>query len=258
METRYEWLDRSDIAKILQKGEIIHIPVLSGEGKGSSVDVGYLCFKMKNDCGKSVKVWGIIYEEEFFYYDYKNRDNLTGELIIPSTVGGLEVKGVAGFGGCEGITRLVLSEGIGSISDYAFASCKNIQEIVFPKTIHWIHPRAFERCNAIKRLVIPEEARRICYGLSWYNSFKHVIRNLEKITRFDGDTQAEHILYLDNGSYLEFVCGKTFNNDHYTIPDGTKTIGTGAFAGCEGLTHITIPASVELIGEKRFRWLFSS
>ena len=208
VEIQYDWLDRSDLAQILQKGEIIHVPVLSGKEKGSSVDVGYVSFNMKNDCGKSVKVWGIILDETFFYYD-NNRDRLKGELIIPSKVGGLEVKGVAGFCGCEGITRLVLSEDIGSIMEGAFVDCKNIQEIVFPKTIHWIYPGAFERCDAIKRLVIPEEVRHICYGLSWYHSFKHVIGNLEEIARFEGDTQAEHVLYLDNGSYLDFVCGKT-------------------------------------------------
>ena len=250
VETRYAWLNVSDLAKILQKGEIIHVPVLSGEKKGSSIDVGYVCFNMKNDCGKSVKVWGILYEGEFIYYD-NNRDSLKGELIIPSNVRGLEVKGVRGFGGCVGITRLVLSEGIGSINEGAFVGCKNIQEIVFPKTIHRIYPGAFERCDAIKRLVIPEEVRHISYGLSWYHSFKHVIRNLEGVVRFEGDTQAERVLYLDNGRYLDFVCGKSING-HYTIPDGTKTIGDGAFSGCEGLTSITIPTSVKLIGEEAF------
>lgn len=250
VETRYAWLYVSDLASILQKGEIIHVPILSGKKKGSSIDVGYVCFNMKNDCGKSVKVWGIYYEGEFIYYD-NNRDSLKGELIIPSNVRGLEVKSVRGFGGCVGITRLVLSEGIGSINEGTFVGCKNIQEIVFPKTIHRIYPGAFERCDAIKRLVIPEEVRHISYGLSWYHSFKHVIGNLEEIARFEGDTQEEHVLYLDNGSYLDFVCGKSING-HYTILDGTETIGTGAFASCKGLTCITIPASVKCISEKAF------
>lgn len=252
VEIRYEWLSAYDLGKILQKGEIIHVPVLSGEKKGSSVNVGYVCFKMKNDCGKFVKVGGIILDETFFYYD-NNRDQLKGELIIPSKVSGLEVKKIRSFCVCEGITRLVLSEGIKSIEEKAFVGCKNIREIVFPKTINRIDSGAFEGCNAIKRLVIPEEVRYVRYGLSWYHSFKHVIGNLEEIARFEGDTQADYVLYLDNGSYLDFVCGKSING-HYTIPDGTKTIGTGAFAGCEGLTCITIPTSVELIGEKAFAY----
>jgi len=250
VETRYAWLYVSDLASILQKGEIIHVPVLSGEKKGSSIDVGYVCFNMKNDCGKSVKVWGIFYEGEFIYYD-NNRDSLKGELIIPSNVRGLEVKSVRGFCDCEGITRLVLSEGIGSINEGAFVDCKNIQEIVFPKTIHRIYPGAFERCNAIKRLVIPEEARYVRYGLSWYHSFKHVIGNLDEIARYDGDTQVEHDLYLDNGEYLDFVCTKSISGS-YAIHKGTVTIGNGAFCDCKGLTGIIMPATVKIIGKNAF------
>lgn len=197
VEIRYEWLKFYDIAQILKKGEIIRVPVLSGKKKGSSVDVGYVCFNMKNDSGESVKVRGMILDETFFYYD-NNGDRLKGELIIPSKMSGLRVKTIGSFCICEGINRLVLSEGIERIEEKVFVGWKNLREIVFPKTINWIYPGAFEGCNAIKRLVIPEEVRDGGYGLSWYHSFKHVIGILEEIARFEGDTEVEHVLHLNN------------------------------------------------------------
>ena len=39
--------------------------------------------------------------------------------------------------------------------------------------------------------------------------------------------------------------------DHYSIPEGTSSIGSGAFAGCE-LTNVDIPESISVIGNYAF------
>ena len=42
----------NDLKKILEKNEVIDVPVLSGEKRGSVMKLGYLCFPMNNGNGK--------------------------------------------------------------------------------------------------------------------------------------------------------------------------------------------------------------
>jgi hypothetical protein len=69
---------------------------------------------------------------------------------------------------------------------------------------------------------------------------------------------------IDNAHYSS-IDGVLFNKDKtvlirypagkqgaYTIPDGVKTIGSGAFSGCGRLTSVTIPNSVTSIEEFAF------
>lgn len=247
VEISYNWLYVKDLIKMLKKGEVIDVPVLSGEKKGSAVKVGYVGFPMNPGNGKDITVWGMVLDEEFHFVEVSgHRAESKYDLVIPASVKGLKIQSVGGFGSCKGIKKLVLSEGIQRIMDNAFFGC-NIEEVVFPKTFTWLGFHCFDRCNSIRRLVIPEEIR----GTGFHSStIKQMKSKLNEIAKFEGDPFPEHVFYKGKG-FLDFAMPKYLEGS-YTIEDGTTIIGNEAFAQCEGLTEVIIPATVTTIGDKAF------
>ena len=183
----------SELLEMLKKGEVISVPVLTGEKKGSVMKLGRVGFHMNGGEGKEKMLWGLYYDGRYIYYG--NRDILHGELVIPSSVKGLPIESVSYFGQ-TGITRLVLSEGIERIEEAAFFGCAQLEEIVFPKTIQYIGTNSFEGCSGLRRMVVPEEIRGWKYFRSWESSFRNIMDNIEEIARFEGDPQPEHDLFF--------------------------------------------------------------
>lgn len=248
VETSYSWLYVKDLIKTLKKDEVIDVPVLSGEKKGSVVKVGYVGFPMNPGDGKDITVWGMVLDEEFQFVEVSgHRAESKYDLVIPASVKGLKIQSVGGFGSCKGIKKLVLSEGLQRILDNAFFGC-NIEEVVFPKTITWLGFHCFDRCNFIRRLVIPEEIR----GTGFHSStIKQMKSKLNEIAKYEGDPCPEHVFYKGKG-YLDFAMPKYIEGS-YTIEDGTTIIGDEAFAQCEGLTEVIIPETVTTIGDSAFQ-----
>ena len=55
---------------------------------------------------------------------------------------------------------------------------------------------------------------------------------------------------IKNGVLTEYVGP----GGDVTVPEGVKSIGTGAFEECSGLTRVTVPNGVTSIGDKAFYW----
>jgi len=96
----------------------------------------------------------------------------------------------------------------------AFANCKSLADITIPASVTSIGSRAFT-------------------GTAWENS------------QPNGLVYAGKVLY----SYFGTMPENTVINN---IREDTKAIAEFAFAGCIGLTSITIPASVTSIGHSAF------
>jgi len=55
-------------------------------------------------------------------------------------------------------TAIYISEGITSVSDFAFACCGDITEVVLPSTVEKVGAQAFAYCNSLKKVVLPKTA----------------------------------------------------------------------------------------------------
>ena len=102
-------------------------------------------------------------------------------------------------------------------------------------TVTTIGESAFESCSDLTSITIPNSIKSIGYrafnNSGWYNN------------------QPDGILYLDK--WLICYKGNKPVGD-FTIKDGTKGLASGALAGCDDLTSITIPNSVTIIGSFAF------
>ena len=114
------------------------------------------------------------------------------------------------FYACNGLTSIIIPEGVKSIGTEAFLSCFTLTSLTIPNTLISIGSYAFVDCKGLTTINIPNSVTTIgdgafsgCSGLS--------------------------------GSII--------------IPESVTSIESGIFSGCNNLTSIIIPGSVTSIGE---------
>ena len=177
---------------------------------------------------------------------------ISGNVTIPATFGDYSVTGIANsaFSNCDGLTSIILPEGVTSIGDFAFYDCDNLTSINVPEGVEEIGYATFESCHSLKSVSLPESLKTI--GVyAFYDCY-----SLEAITIPEGVT------YIDEAAFgccyslksVNIPAGVT-SIEYYTfadcysltsiiIPDGVEYISYGAFTDCYSLASVTIPAGV--------------
>lgn len=191
---------------------------------------------------------------------------------------------------CESITKVVIADGVTSVSSYAFASCTNLKEAVLPPSLTELSMGMFSGCG-FESFNIPDTVERIgrgafnyCtslesvsipYGVKEIDSFAfnycglktvtipgsvkklgYATANLEIVVGeciFAFNESLETVI-IENG--VEEIGGAAFFDacalKNVVIPDSVKTLGVAAFGSCISLESLVIPASVTRIDTGAF------
>ena len=157
---------------------------------------------------------------------YKGPDS--GEVVIPKTIGGYEVKwiGYAVFLDCIGITSIVIPDSVISIDSSAFGGCTSLTEItVSPdnKNYSSVDGVLFNK-DGSELIVYPKGNRRSTYTVP------------------DGVTSISGSAFPGCTSLTEIV-----------IPDSVTSIGVFAFSGCTSLSKVDLPKTLTTIEAGTFR-----
>ena len=203
------------------------------------------------------------------------------DIVIPSTIEGLPVTGIAEDAFFAGnLVSVVIPESVVSIGDYAFFQCENLVSIVISKGVISIGKKAFFQCWSLSSVVIPEGVISISEYTFWdcLNLVTVVIPksvtsigegafggcSLISVVIPEGVTSIGDEAFRSCGnlesvvlpesvtSIGEFSFWQCRNLVSVVIPDGMTTIAKGAFKMCDRLTSVVIPRSVTTIGDYAF------
>ena len=119
------------------------------------------------------------------------------------------------------ITRLVIPEGITTISNYAFLNCTFVTSLSLPSTIDSIAWNSFSGCSFVK--IDLADLAAFCKAET-----SSILRYTQRL----------------------FASGTAIRN--LVIPDNVDSISAGTFAQGTMLTSVTIPNSVTYIGDNAF------
>ena len=141
---------------------------------------------------------------------------------------------------------VTIPNGVTSISSYAFRNRNNITSITIPDSVTNIGDFAFYNCSGLTNITIP-------YNLTSIGD--RAFSGCSSLTSISVD--AKNTKYHSSGNCLIETATKTMilGCQNSVIPsDGSVTIiGNYAFAGCSGLTSITIPNGVTNVGGCAFQ-----
>ena len=145
--------------------------------------------------------------------------------------------GETAFAACSSLKSVELGSGVKTIGDYAFAWCGALTDVKIPYGVTTIGESAFDSCTSFENITFPDSVTSIGQNVIWGTAYYKDEANWEN-----------DVLYVDN----HLITSKSTINGDYVIKDGTKTIANSAFSNCESLESITIPNSVEYIGQFGF------
>ena len=161
---------------------------------------------------------------------YKGPDS--GEVVIPKTIGGYEVKWIGGrysgaavFQGFTGITSIVIPDSVISIGVSTFSGYTSLAEItVSPdnKNYSSVDGVLFNK-DGSELIIYPKGNGRSAYTVP------------------DGVTSISGSAFSGCTSLKEIV-----------IPDSVTTIGSSAFEGCTSLSKVKLSNNLRIIQERTF------
>lgn len=158
------------------------------------------------------------------------------------------------------INKIIISEGITSVGNYAFDHC-DAADIILPSTLKTIGERSFAQCSKVKGIDLPDNVSYIGNFAFTYTNMGEKITLPSSLTEF-GDrpfTQAEAFSIADTNKYFKTVDGVLFSYDEktlvsypdlkyvseYEIPDGVTAVLDINLSAVED--SLVIPDSVKKI-----------
>ena len=164
-------------------------------------------------------------------------DTISGDVTIPSVVGGYKVTAIGrrAFKDVNNISSVTIPDSVTVIREDAFRS-SSVTKINFGKNVSEIGNYAFAFCENLTSVTIPDSVKTIgdfaftyCIGLT----------------------------KLTIGKGVRSIGSNAFNSctslKDLTIKEGTTTIGNNAFSFCYELTSVALPDSVTDIDGHAFR-----
>ena len=159
------------------------------------------------------------------FYDFTGLSSVTIGNSVTSI-------GERAFRNCTGLSSITIPDSVTSISAYAFSGCTGLTSVTIPDSVTSIDSYAFSGCTGLTSITIPDSVTSIgndaFSGTAWYNN------------QPDGLVYAGKVAYTYKGTMP--------SNTSIVLKEGTLGITGYAFYGCTGLTSITIPGSVTIIG----------
>ena len=134
------------------------------------------------------------------------------------------------------ITKVIIPEGVETISSYAFSKLTALEEVVFPSTLKYIEYGAFAGCSNLKKLTFSGENNIVTINQSAFEG-----------CNLTGTLELPSAYVISN-----YAFAGNANLESVNLPETLMTIGAHAFAGCASLKNVNISADKVKFGEYVF------
>lgn len=143
--------------------------------------------------------------------------------------------------------KLVIPEGTGKISDYAFYGCGGITSVVLPEDIQEIGRYAFGACNALSAIEYAGDVSAWC-GIEGLGNIMSSGRTLF----IGGEEPAGELVIGGVGKIADHAFYGCKALTSVILSDGVTSVGSNAFYGCKALTSVILSDDVTFIGSNAF------
>jgi len=155
--------------------------------------------------------------------------------------------------------KVVIPEGVRSISNSAFCGASRLESISLPNSVTSIGNESFSGCSELKNIAIPNGLKRIgdrafshCKSLEYVlipDGVEYVGARAFAFTQLKYIQLPQSLIAFHDSEEVFYGC---HDLTHVLIPGSVKCIPRRAFLCCYSLLNITIPEGVEYIAESAF------
>lgn len=190
----------------------------------------------------SITVNGNVYNvksiSEYAFYRAK-------DLAYVSIDVGISQIGTFAFNECSSLISIIFPENLESIGDYAFFRCSSLKDVVLPKGLYSIGQRAFQECSKLNSIEFPTSIRKIGHAIFLNSSVKNIY--LQDLAAWCAVITETSVFINADNVYL-----KGERIDRLDIPNGVTRVNRNAFEGLKCINTISLPSTLESIGEYAF------
>ena len=201
------------------------------------------------------------YNEEYGGIEITKYKGKAQKLVIPDEIEGIPVVAIAGHACSENkyIKKLIISDNVKYIGDFAFYCCPKLKSAVMPKKISVMGEFVFSSCRKLDSVKLPENLTCLTgFDNTGFKTF-HVPKQIKRIEGLYECHKLKTVTF-DKDSQLEVIGSEAFFYDDaltdIEIPAGVTEIGDNAFHYCFSLKNVSFPKNSKLktIGYSAFEF----
>ena len=167
------------------------------------------------------------------------------EIIFPETVKRIDGRACDY---CLELESVILPDNLEIIGEYVFSSCKKLTKMNIPAGLKSIGGNPFYECTGLRDLLIDQDH-------PYFSIQNHFLIEKETMSLIWYPLSGEEEeLTIPEG--VKSINTGAFQNNHtitsVILPDGIEKINSVAFAGCDKLERIVLPSSLENIEKSAF------
>lgn len=212
--------------------------------------------------------------------DYAFSSSSLEEIVFEDSTNGGLTFGRYVFYNCKDLNKVSLPNGLTEVGDYTFQNCEGLESIKLPDTLVSTGYGTFRNCTTLNNVELSARLTAIsgetfygCSTLEVVNLPASVssIANMSSRMPFTGCTSLKEINVDENSRSYQSIDGVLYDKEglelelypvckegeDYSIPEGVTRINKNAFLNNLNLKSVTLPASLQRIGDMAFRGCYN-
>ena len=160
------------------------------------------------------------------------------EFIPDAAIGGA-------YSSCDKIAVIKIPSSVTSIGRDAFRGCTGLTSVTIPSSVTSIGIYVFYGCSSLVNIIVGNNNNHYC-------AENGILFSKDKTRLISYPTASGNCIIPSGATSIDVGAFASTGLTSVTIPSSVTIIGHSAFSSCTGLTSVTIPSSVTSISEYAF------